>query len=72
MKTQRERKRMKQERILKLIKICPYKKKDTRKRPQIDEQYCDKYNNYCSEVRRGQKCERFTKLLIEEMEKEYK
>ena len=52
--------------IKKIIKICPYKEENTR---EVYEQYCKKYNCKCYDVIQGQQCERFKRIMIEEINK---
>lgn len=65
-RTKGERERMNEKQIKKIISICPYKDENTK----LYNQYCKKYNKTCLEVIDGQQCERFIRIVREEMEKE--
>ncbi len=57
---------MKVEKIKQLIKICPYKEEKTK---HIEQQFCTKYNKKCFDMIHYQQCERFKRLMEEEMKK---
>ena len=48
-----------------LLFICPYKTERTR----VEYQFCSIHQKKCSEVIHAQECERFKRLMTEEMKK---
>lgn len=59
---------MNEKQVKNIISICPYKDEKTK----LYYQYCKKYNKTCLQVIHEQQCERFIRLVQEEMQKELK